>query len=67
MVCLLKILIELGVFVSISSTVWENTDGCEKQYRCDIDIFNNCIYHIYMGSSCDKKIVVLQLLGPSCS
>ena len=54
MVCLLKILIELGILVSISSTVWEDTDDCEKQYRCDLDIFNKCVYHLYMGSSCDK-------------
>ena len=67
MVCLLKILIELGVLVSVSSTVWEDTGDCEKQYRCDLDIFNKCVYHLYMGSSCDKYMVVLQLLGASCS
>ena len=21
------------------STVWEDTDGCAKQYRCDLDIY----------------------------
>ena len=32
--------IELGVLFSSMSTVWEDTDGCEKQYRCDMDILS---------------------------
>ena len=31
---LLKIFLESGILVSGMSPVWEDTDGCAKQYRC---------------------------------
>ena len=36
---LLKKIFELGILVSDMSTVWEDTDGCAKQYRCALDIY----------------------------
>ena len=35
---LLKIF-ESGILVSDVSTVWEDTSGCDKQYRCSLDIY----------------------------
>ena len=29
---------ELGILVSGMSTLWEDTDGCTEEYRCDLDI-----------------------------
>ena len=33
--------IELGILASKFSTVWEDTYGCEKQYRCALAIYLN--------------------------
>ena len=30
---------ESGILVSGMSTVWEDTDGCVKNYRCNLDIY----------------------------
>ena len=32
-------IIELGLLVSVMSTLWEYTDGCANKYRCDLDIY----------------------------
>ena len=42
--------IELGLIISGMSTVWEDTDGCSKQYRCALDIYLMIFCHIYMVS-----------------
>ena len=38
-VYLLKTFLESGSLVSGMSTVWEDTTGCAKQYRCALDIY----------------------------
>ena len=30
--------LESGIFLSVMSTVWEDTNGCAKNYRCALDI-----------------------------
>ena len=39
MVHLLKTFLESVKLVSGVSTVWEDTGGCAKQYRCALDIY----------------------------
>ena len=34
-----KKLLESGILEYGMSTVWEGTDGCSKQYRCDLAIY----------------------------
>ena len=36
---ILKQFFELGILVYGMSTVWEDNNGCVKQYRCDLDIY----------------------------
>ena len=36
---LFKTIIELGLLVSGMLTVWEDTNSCEKQYRCDLALY----------------------------
>ena len=36
---LLKKIFESGILVSGMSTVWEETDGCAKQYMCALNIY----------------------------
>ena len=38
-VSFIKNIFELEILVSGMSTVWEDTGGCYKQYRCDLDIY----------------------------
>ena len=37
--CLIWLLKERKLLVSSLSTIWGNTDGCEKQYRCDSALY----------------------------
>ena len=40
---------ELGILVSGVSTVWEDTNVCENQYRCDLDIYLiNVLSYLYV-------------------
>ena len=32
-------LFDPGILLSGMSTVWEDTNGCAKQYRCALDIY----------------------------
>ena len=35
----LLLFLESGIFVSGMSTVWEDTDGCSKEYMCALAIY----------------------------
>ena len=48
MVHILKYFLESGGLVFGMSTVWEDTDGCANQYRCDLPIY---LMHL-LSSSC---------------
>ena len=56
MIHLFKI-IELGIFVSVIWTVWEENGVCEKQYMCALDIYLmtvlSSLYGIIMDSAID--------------
>ena len=41
-------LVELGLLVSVLSTVWKETEGCAKHFRCALVIyFMNMLSYLY--------------------
>ena len=47
---------ESGILVSGMSTVWEDTDGCAKQYRCDFATYLMTILSSSYGIIMDRAI-----------
>ena len=48
MVHLLKIFLESGRLVPGMSIVWEDTDGCDKQFRYALFIYLMTVFHIHI-------------------
>ena len=48
--------IEIGILVSVVSTVWEDTDGCSKKYRCVLDIYLMTVLSYLYGTIIYYKI-----------
>ena len=42
--------------MSGTSTVWEDTDGCAKQYRCDLDTYLMTVLSSSYGIIMDRAI-----------
>ena len=56
MVHLLKKTIDIRILVSVVSTVWEDTGGFSKQYRCALGIYLMTILSYLYGKIIDYKI-----------
>ena len=56
MVHLLKTFLESGWLVSGMSTVWENTGGCAKKYRCALAIYLMTVLSSSYGIIIDRAI-----------
>ena len=48
--------LESGILVCGVLTVWEDTDGCAKQYRCDLDIYLITVLSSSYGIITDRII-----------
>ena len=70
--------IYLKIFQSVTlvsgmSTVWEDTNGCAKQYRCDLDIYlmtvlsysYGIIIDITINSPVHVNILLVNLMQPT--
>ena len=44
--------------MSVTSTVWEDTDGCSKQYKCDLSIYLMTVVSSSYGIIIDSVINV---------
>ena len=47
---------ELVILVSVMSTVWEDTDGCSKQYRCSLAIYLMTVLSYLYGIIMDRAM-----------
>ena len=43
--------------MTVISTVWEDTDGCAKKYRCDLDIYLMTVLSSSYGIIMDRAII----------
>ena len=53
---LFKKFLEPGILVSGMSTVWEDTDDCDKQYSCALDIYLITVLSSSCGIIMDRSI-----------
>ena len=58
MVHLFTRFIELGPLVYGLFTIWYDTDGCAKQYRCNLDIYLMTVLSSLYGITMDHIINV---------
>ena len=56
MVHLFNKFVELGFLVSGKSTVWEDTDDCEKQYISTLGIYLMALLSSFFGITTDLEI-----------
>ena len=54
---LFKTKLESGILVSGMSMVWEDTDGCSKQYRCVLDVYLTNVLSSSFGIIMDHTII----------
>ena len=52
----IKNILESGRLVSVMSTLWEDTDGCAKQYMCALYIYLMIVFSYSYGIIIDRAI-----------